>query len=48
MVEDRFDINPPRSGHQPDEDPPEAQLVSDALRGEIPAPLPARIAIQNV
>jgi hypothetical protein len=30
MVENRFDIDPRRSAHQPDEDPPEAQPVSDA------------------
>ena len=29
MFEDRFDVNPRRPGHQPDQDPPETQPVRD-------------------
>jgi hypothetical protein len=27
MIKDRFDVDPGRSGHQPDQDPPETQPV---------------------
>jgi hypothetical protein len=27
MIEDRFDVDPRGAGHQPDQDPPEAQPV---------------------
>ncbi|MDQ3826179.1 MAG: hypothetical protein M3325_10760 [Actinomycetota bacterium] len=30
MVQDRFDIDPRRAGHQPDQDPAEAQPVIDS------------------
>ncbi len=29
-VQDRLDIDPGRSGHEPDQDPPEADLIGDA------------------